>query len=78
MRVLKLLIPSVILMAGFAICTSSLYGTPDYAKKEKKSCTYCHGKISTDKAEMLKNLNSTGTCYKDHDHSLANCPAAKK
>jgi hypothetical protein len=78
MGALKTVIPAAILAAGFLICTSAMLGTPDYAKKEKKTCTFCHGKISTDKAEMLKNLNTTGTCYKDNDHSLAKCEPAKK
>ncbi len=69
----KLALPSIILVGGFVICTSSVYGTPDYAKKEKKSCTTCHAKVVGDKAEMVKNLNQTGTCYKDNDHSLAKC-----
>jgi hypothetical protein len=73
---MKFAIPAAI-MAGFLVCTSSLYGTPEYAKKEKKSCTFCHAKVSTDKAEMVKNLNTTGSCYKDNDHSLAKCQAPK-
>jgi len=78
MRAMKVVIPSAILTIGFAICSTSLYGTPEYAKKEKKSCTYCHAKMLSDKAEMLKNLNTTGTCYKENDHSLAKCEAPKK
>jgi len=78
MRVLKLVIPSAIVIGGLALCTSNMYGTPEYAKKEKKSCTYCHAKMLSDKAEMAKNLNTTGTCYKDNDHSLAKCEAPKK
>ena len=50
-----------------------MFGTPEYAKKEKKSCTTCHTKVSSDKTEMIKSLNATGTCYKDNDHSLAKC-----
>ena len=70
---LKLLAPSTILLTGFVLCTSSVYGTPEYAKKEKKACTYCHGKMVSDKAEMAKNLNDTGNCYKSNDHSLTKC-----
>jgi hypothetical protein len=75
---LKTVIPAAILASGFLICTSSVLATPEYSKKEKKSCTTCHGKISTDKAEMTKNLNKTGNCYKDNDHSLEKCEPAKK
>jgi hypothetical protein len=76
-RVLKFVIPSAIAMAGLLLCTSSLFGTPEYSKKEKKSCTTCHAKVSGDKAEMVKNLTATGTCYKENDHSLAKCAAPK-
>lgn len=78
MRTFKVLIPSAILLGGLLLCTSSLFGTPEYAKKEKKSCTTCHAKAVGDKAEMVKNLNATGTCYKDNEHSLAKCAAPKK
>ena len=78
MKAIKLMLPISVLMGGFMICTSSMYGTPEYAKKEKKSCTFCHAKVLTEKAEMAKNLNTAGTCYKDNDHSLAKCEAPKK
>lgn len=77
MRTVKLIVPSAILLGGFVRCTSSMYGTPEYAKKEKKSCTYCHAKMVSEKTEMAKNLNSTGTCYKDNEHSLAKCSPPK-
>jgi hypothetical protein len=70
MRALKLVLPAAFLMTGFLICTTSTYGKPEYAKAEKKSCTFCHGKIDPDKANMAKNLNDAGTYYKTHDHKL--------
>jgi len=70
---LKLVAPSAILFAGLVLCTSSSYGTPEYSKKEKKACNYCHTKIVSDKTEMAKDLNDTGNCYKSNDHSLAKC-----
>ena len=70
---LKLVAPSAVLFAGFVLCTSSSYGTPEYSKKEKKACNYCHTKIVSDKTEMAKDLNDTGNCYKSNDHSLAKC-----
>lgn len=78
MRTIKVILPTAILLSGMAVCTSSMYGTQEYAKKEKKSCNVCHAKMVSDKAEMLKNLNSTGSCYKDNEHSLAKCEAPKK
>ena len=77
MRTVRLVIPSAILSVGFLFFTSSVCGTQEYAKKEKKSCTYCHGKVVKDQAEMVKNLKPIGTCYKDNDHSLAKCSPKK-
>jgi len=37
---------------------------PEYAKKESKSCTFCHVKMGS------KELNDAGKYYKEHDHSL--------
>jgi len=72
---LKLIAPAAVLIGGFLLCTTSVYGTADYAKKEKKACNYCHTKTVSDKAEMAKSLNDTGNCYKSNDHSLAKCAA---
>lgn len=72
MRAIKVVLPATILMAGFLVCTTSTYGKPEYAKKEGKSCTYCHTKMGS------KDLNATGKCYKDGDHSLAKCKAPEK
>ena len=70
MRILKVVLPAVILTTGFLLCTTASYGTMDYAKKEKKSCTFCHAKVSSDKAEMAKNQTDAGKFYKEHNHSL--------
>jgi hypothetical protein len=72
MQTIKLIFPTVVLLSGFAVFTASLEGTQEYAKKEKKSCTFCHAKAVSDKAEMGKNLKATGSCYKE-EHSLAKC-----
>jgi hypothetical protein len=72
MRAWKLAIPSAILGLGFLFCGTATYGKPEYAKKEKQSCTYCHVKAGA------KDLNDTGKCYKDGDHSLAKCTAPEK
>jgi len=70
MRTLKLALPAIILSAGFLVCTTASYGTPEYAKKEKKSCTFCHEKMVTDKAVMAKNQTEAGKYYAEHNHSL--------
>jgi hypothetical protein len=73
MRALKLTVPAAILMSGFILCTTASFGKPEYMKKESvKSCTVCHSKIEAKEA-MPKNLNETGKCYAENDHSLAKC-----
>ncbi len=68
MRALKVAIPSLILAAGFLVCTTASYGTPVFAKKTGKTCTFCHAKI-TSKEEMPKNLTAAGKYYQEH-HTL--------
>ncbi|MBZ5729324.1 MAG: hypothetical protein LAP87_30655 [Acidobacteriia bacterium] len=69
MRAMKLVVPAVILAAGFVVCTSATYGKQEYAKKEGKKCVDCHAKVEG-KDAMNKNLTDMGKYYKDHDHSL--------
>ncbi len=76
MRAMKLVVPATILMTGFLLCTTASYGKPEYAKKETKTCTFCHGKMEA-KDAMAKNLNDAGKYYKDHDHKLDGFTAKK-
>jgi cytochrome c553 len=69
MRALKLVVPAALLAAGFLVCTTASYGTPEFAKKEKKACTFCHGKVEG-KENMPKNLTDAGKYYQSHNHSL--------
>lgn len=69
MRALKLILPATIVMTGILIGTTATYGKQEYAKKEKKSCTFCHVKVEAKEA-MPKNLNDAGKYYAAHDHSL--------
>ncbi len=79
MKTLKLALPAGILMTGFLLCTTASYGTQAYAKKEGKSCNYCHSKVQpSNKEAMAKDLTDTGKCYKENEHSLAKCPAPTK
>lgn len=72
MKTLKLVVPAAILTAGFLLCTTTSYGKPEYATKEKKACVYCHTAMGK------KDLNDTGKCYKDAKYSLAKCAAPEK
>jgi hypothetical protein len=69
--VLKIAVPSLVLLGGLMVTSSSSFGKPEYSKKEKKACTYCHV------AQGKKDLNETGKCYAEHDHSLATCEPKK-
>ena len=61
MRLIKVLV-------ALAVITGSLLtlatAKPEYAKKEGKTCTFCHVKAGQ------KDLNDTGKYYKEHNHSL--------
>jgi cytochrome c553 len=63
---LKVIVPAVILLGGFLVCSTASYGKADYAKSTKKSCVYCHEKNSADKDVMSKNLNAAGKYYAEH------------
>ena len=69
MRAMKLVVPAVLAMAGFVICTTSTYAKPEYAKKEDKKCAFCHSGMGG-KDVMQKNLTEAGKYYKEHDHKL--------
>ena len=71
-RNMKIAIPSSILMVGLLIGSSLSFAKPEYSKKEKQPCTTCHV------AQGKKDLNETGTCYKDNNHSLAKCKVPAK
>ena len=61
---LKLSIPGAVLAAGILFNTTASFAKPEYTKKEKKACTYCHVTASS------KELNDAGKYYAAHDHSL--------
>jgi hypothetical protein len=66
----KLTIPALLVAGGLSLTTIS-YAKPEYSKKEKKGCTYCHTTAGK------KDLNDTGKCYAEHEHSLSSCSASK-
>jgi len=61
---MKFAIPAVVLLLGALVGSTLSYGKPEYTKKEKKACTYCHVSAKS------KELNDAGKYYKEHDHSL--------
>jgi hypothetical protein len=64
MRTLRFALPATILLLGAIVSTTASYAKPEYARKEGKSCTFCHVRMGS------KDLNNAGKYYKDHNHSL--------
>jgi hypothetical protein len=61
---MKFAIPGLVLLLGVLVNSTISSAKPEYSKKEKKGCTFCHVSAKS------KDLNDTGQYYKDHDHSL--------
>jgi hypothetical protein len=71
LKFIKIALPSAVLSFGILLTSLPSQATVAYSKKEKTSCVTCH--VGAGKKE----LNATGTCYKDNDHSLAKCAPKK-
>jgi hypothetical protein len=67
LKFLKLVIPCTVFAFTMLLTAVQSQATPAYAKKEGVKCTVCHVTMGK------KDLNDTGKCYKEHDHSLAAC-----
>jgi cytochrome c553 len=63
---LKLTLPAAILLGGFLVCSTATYGKQEYTKSTKKTCVYCHAKVSANKDDMNKNLTDAGKYYHEH------------
>ena len=61
---MKFILPGVVLLLGLVACSTLSYAKPEYTKKEKKACTFCHVSAKS------KELNEAGKYYKEHNHSL--------
>ena len=62
MRKLKIVIPALILTAGFLFCSTASYGKVDYSKATQKACVYCH----VDPQKAPKELKEPGKYYQQH------------
>ncbi len=69
MRLLKVLF-GVAVLSGTLLSIAT--AKPEYAKKEGKTCTFCHVKMGS------KELNDAGKYYKEHNHSLEGYKAPEK
>ncbi|MBZ5576074.1 MAG: hypothetical protein LAP40_05890 [Acidobacteriia bacterium] len=59
---LKIIIPAVILLSGFLVCSTASYGKAEYTKATKKGCVYCH----VDAQKAPKDLKEPGKYYQEH------------
>lgn len=70
-RLSRVLIAGSLLGAGLLMNVNVGSAKPEYTKKEKKSCTYCHTSAGS------KELNDAGKYYAAHNHSLEGYEAKK-
>jgi len=71
-KILKNTIAAAVLTAGvWGVSVTPSYAKPEYAKKEGKSCNFCH--VTAGKPD----LNAAGDYYAAHDHSLQGYAPAK-
>lgn len=59
----KLILPACILAAGFFFGATTTWAVPEFARKTKKECSFCHPPDSW-------NLTEAGKYYREHKYSL--------
>ncbi len=55
---MRCLAPASVLALGGWLMTSNVYASPDFAKKERRDCVYCHT------TKTSRELNDAGKYYK--------------
>jgi hypothetical protein len=70
MSKLKYILPAVVLVGGLMMSATVSFGKPEFTKKEKKACSFCH----STKTPSAKDLNKVGECYKK-TQTLVGCEA---
>lgn len=68
----KTLTFAVTMAAGMVLLSGNLQANKKWADQTKQKCTYCH--VTAGKPD----LNDTGKCFKDNNHSLDKCQPAPK
>ena len=66
MQHLKLILPAAILLGGFAVCSTAIYGKAEYTKQEKKACSFCHTVAVPKDADSAKGLTDAGKYFQAH------------
>ncbi len=67
---LKYVLPAMVLAGGLVLSSGVSFGKPEFTKKEKKACSFCH----STKTPSAKDLNKVGECYKA-SKTLQGCEA---
>jgi len=62
-RLAKFTLPGAILCAGILFNTTTSWAVPEFARKTKKECLFCHPSDSWQ-------LNEAGKYYRQHKYSL--------
>ncbi|MEP7310106.1 MAG: hypothetical protein ABJA98_31745 [Acidobacteriota bacterium] len=62
-RYLAVIAPAGLVMAAVLFDPSLSVAKPEYSRRTKKECTYCHPPNSWD-------INEAGRYFRDHRHSL--------
>ena len=60
---LQWVLPAGVLAAGIFLNSANSYAKPEYSRKTKKECSFCHPPDSW-------NLNDAGKYYREHHYSL--------
>lgn len=63
----RVFVPSSLVLGALLLTSTYSFAKPDYTKKEKKACAFCHTTATS------KELNAVGKCYAEHNHSLEGC-----
>ncbi|HLK51364.1 MAG TPA: hypothetical protein VKT49_24650 [Bryobacteraceae bacterium] len=62
-RFLQLALPAGVLATGILFSSTSTWAKPEYSRKTKKECSFCHPPDSW-------NLTDAGKYYREHHYSL--------
>ena len=66
MKHLKVVVPAVIMLGAFLVCSTASYGKAEYTKATKKACSYCHTVAAPKNAQDAKSLTDAGKYYSEH------------
>jgi hypothetical protein len=62
-RYFALIVPAGLVLAAILLAPAVTVAKPEYSRRTKKECGFCHPKDSWD-------INEAGKYFRDHQHSL--------